>query len=562
MLSELSVRNFALIDRLTVRLGPGLNVLTGETGAGKSILVGALSLLLGQRASTGVVRSGADRASVEGVFEVGGRDGILAWLDDHGIDSAGDVVALRREVVVEGRGRAWINGSSVSLSLLGELADSLLTLHGQHQHQSLLRGDEQRRILDAYGSLEELAGELADIHRAVSALRERTATLEERRRMALQRADLLRFQVAEIEAAEIESGEETKLEVEARRLSHAEELLELTESLVRAISGGDSASQRLGAARRGIERLVVIDPACADLSELFDTAWYAIEEIGSRLDDYAAGIEHDPARLDEVRARQDLLYRLRAKYGPEMADVLETLRLARDELAVIDDAEWEISGIARQLETASAELARLSSTLTDRRRTAASAIEAEVNRILPELGMASGLFRVDITPREEIGRHGGDEIEFMVSLNVGFDPRPLSQVASGGELSRVMLALETILARVDAVPSIVFDEVDAGIGGMVAAKVGEKLQRVAEHHQVLAITHLPQIAARAHHHLFVRKLDADDATATEVSVLDDEARVREVARMLGGDPGSAASIAHARELIERGREMLTALPAE
>jgi len=555
MLSELRVRNFALIDQLTVPLRPGLNVLTGETGAGKSILVGALSLLLGERASTDVVRAGADRASVEGIFEVGDRAEILAWLDEHGLEPAGDAVVLKREVAAEGRGRAWINGSPVALALLGELADRLLTLHGQHQHQTLLRRDEQRRILDAFGSLEPLARQVADAHRSVAALTEQIATLEERRRAALQRADFLRFQVAEIETAAIEEGEEERLEGEARRLAHAEELLELTASLIGVISGDGSATGRLGSARRGLDRLVSIDPACGELAELFDTAWYALEEIGSRLEDYAAGIEHDPARLEELRVRRDLLYRLRTKYGPETADVLSTLRAARDELAAIDNAEWEISELTRRLDVAAAELGGFAATLTARRREAAAAVEEEVNRILPELGMANGVFRAAITPREVIARTGADEIEFMVSLNAGFEPRPLSQVASGGELSRVMLALETILARADAVPTLIFDEVDAGIGGSIALRVGEKLQDVANHHQVLAITHLPQIASRAHHHLLVRKQDAADTTATSVTVLDNNARVKEIARMLGGDPDSAASVAHARELLEKNSEL-------
>ncbi|MDR0788146.1 MAG: DNA repair protein RecN [Gemmatimonadota bacterium] len=554
MLSEIRVRNFALIDRLTVPLSPGLNVLTGETGAGKSILLGALSLLLGERASGDMVRAGADRASVEGIFEVEGRPGVLEWIDEHGIEAAGDLVILKREIAAEGRGRAWINGSPVSLGLLGELGSSLLTIHGQHQHQALLRKDEQRRILDAYGELEPLARQVADTHRTVSSLSEQLRTLEERRRVALQRADFLRFQVTEIEEATIEEGEEEKLESESRRLSHAEELLELTASLTRAITGSDSATGRLGSVRRGFDRLIAIDPSCQELAELFDTAWYALEEIGSRLDDYSAGIEHDPSRLEMIRVRRDLLYRLRTKYGPELPDVLETLRAAREELSLVDDADREISGLSRRLEVATTELGELASRLSEGRCTAATAVEVEINRILPDLGMSGGSFRAVVTPRESISRQGADDIEFMVSLNAGFDPRPLSQVASGGELSRVMLALETILARVDAVPTLVFDEVDSGVGGRVALQVGDKLRQVAGNHQVLAITHLPQIAARAHHHLLVQKSDEGEVTSTSVVPLDENARVSEVARMLGGDPDSSTSVAHARELLQRGRE--------
>jgi DNA repair protein RecN (Recombination protein N) len=556
MLSELRIRNFALIDQLTVQLGPGLNVLTGETGAGKSIVVGALSLLLGERASPDLVRAGSERASVEGVFELNGRQDLLDWLDEHGVESSEGVVILKREVAVEGRSRAWINGSPTTATLLGELGTVLVTLHGQHQHQTLLRRDEQRAILDAFGGHDSLLGEVRRAHRTAADLAAEISSLEDRRRQAIQRADFLRFQVTEIEAAALEEGEDDRLEDESRRLSHAEELITLAGTLAQVIAAGDdSATDRLGEARRGLEQLVRIDPSQRELSELFDNAWYALEELGSRLEDYLGEVEHDPARLEEIRQRQDTLYRLRAKYGPSVADVLRTLDEGRAELALIDDAEWEISSLTRRLEAATTEMTQLASSLTELRRAAAVAIEEEVNRVLPELGMTGGRFEVAIVPLDRIGPAGADEVEFLVSVNRGFEPRSLAQVASGGELSRVMLALKAILARVDAVPTLIFDEVDAGIGGRVALQVGEKMRQVAGSHQVLAITHLPQIASRAHRHLLVRKDDASERAATLVTTLDAAGRTHEIARMLGGDPESGASLAHARELLEKGREV-------
>lgn len=552
MLTELRIRNFALIDHVVVRLGPGLNVLTGETGAGKSIIVGALSLLLGERASSETVRAGADRASVEGVFEIEGRTDLVQWLDERGIDASDGVVILKRELAVEGRNRAWINGSPTTATLLGELGVLLVGLHGQHQHQTLLRRSEQRAILDAFGEHGKLLADVARAHAEVAAIRSEIDSLEERRRQALQRADFLRFQVEEIESAALEEGEEERLAEEERRLAHAEELLALASGLSEAIgSGEDSALIRLGAARRGLEQLVRIDPSQGELPELFDTAWYALEELGSRLDEYLGVVEHDPERLESIRNRQDLLYRLRSKYGATIADVLQTLADARAELALIDESEWEMSELNRKLEAATVTLATHASELSEKRRAAAERIATEVNRILPELGMEGGRFVVDLLESDGIGREGAEEVEFRVALNQGFEPAGLANVASGGELSRVMLALKTILAKVDEVPTLIFDEVDAGIGGRVAVQVGIKMREVAESHQVLAITHLPQIAARAHRHLHVRKDGATGTTTTSVTALDESARTAEIARMLGGDPESETSLAHARELLSR-----------
>jgi DNA repair protein RecN (Recombination protein N) len=549
MLTELRIRNFALIDQLSVRLGPGLNVLSGETGAGKSIIVGALSLLLGERAASDVVRAGAERASVEGVFSVEGNSAVLGWLDEHGID-ADDVVVLRREVAREGRSRAWINGTPATATLLGELGASLVDLHGQHEHQTLLRRDEQRSILDAYAGTTPLAGRVADAYRALRSVRAEVELLERRRREAAERADFLRFQAEEIEAARLREGEEDALEDEARRLSHSEELTASAAALHDAISGGERALLGgLGSLRRTLDQLVRIDPAQAEAQELYDTAYYALEELGSRMGDYANSVEHDPARLDEVRRRQDLIFRLKAKYGSTLEEVVEKGRTARAELDLVEGAEWELGALRKREAEAAVELQALGQELSAARRAAGEALAAEVNRVLPELGMAGGVFEAAVLPLAEVGAWGAEEIEFRVSLNKGFAPKTLAQVASGGELARVMLALKTILARLDSVPTLIFDEVDTGIGGRVALQVGDKMRAVAESHQVFAITHLPQIAARAHTHLLVQKGEKEGVTTTNVRLLEDEERTAEVARMLGGDPESAVSLEHARELI-------------
>jgi len=553
MLSELRIRNFALIDRLTVQLGPGLNVLTGETGAGKSIIVGALSLLLGERASADVVRAGEDRASIEGVFEVDGREDLAALLDERGLEAEDGLLVLKREVAAGGRSRAWVNGATTTAGVLAELGRLLVDLHGQHEHQTLLKRDEQRAILDAYASNGALLARVSAAHATLAGLRRQAAELEARRRDALQRADFLRFQAEEIERASLRPGEEEEMEDEARRLSHSEELTALSASLYDAVAGsGRAVVGTLGGLGRTVDRLIGIDPSQAELRELYDAAYYALQELGDRMERYGSTIEHDPARLDEIRRRQDLLFRLKSKYGATVEEVMEVGRKARAELDLADSAEFDLAALQKRADEAADELGRLAAELTGIRTEASGRLAVEVTRVLPELGMAGGRFEVARIPLAEPGARGAEEIEFRVSLNRGFDPRPLSHVASGGEMSRLMLALKTILARQDSVPTLVFDEVDAGIGGRVALQVGDKMREVAASHQVFAITHLPQIASRATTHLRVSKQERDGRTATGVERLEDDERIREIARMLGGDAESAVSLEHARELLERG----------
>jgi DNA repair protein RecN (Recombination protein N) len=550
MLIELRIRDFALIDALTVRLAPGLNVLSGETGAGKSIIVGALSLLLGERASADVVRAGSSRAVVEGVFDLGGRPELAAWLEERGIEPEDGLVILRREVAAEGRNRAWINGAASTAGMVGEIGGALVDLHGQHEHQTLLRRPEQRAILDAYGKLDGVVARVGEAHAALARTRADLATLETRRREGLQRADFLRHQVEEIAAAAPRPGEEEELEGEARRLSHAEELLALAGGLAEALREGEGALvDRLGSLRRDLDQLLRIDEEQGEMAELFDTAYYALEELGSRLGAYAASVDHDPARLEEMRRRQDLLYRLRTKYGSTLEEVLAVAGAAQEELDSLDSAEWEAEGLRTREGELAREMEQLAASLTELRADCAGRLAGEVGELLPALGMEGGRFEVALLPLAEQTAAGAEEVEFRVALNRGFDPRPLAQVASGGELSRVMLSLKTILARLDAVPTLVFDEVDAGIGGKVAVQVGARLQAVARSHQVFVVTHLPQIASKADAHLRVSKSEREGVGVTLVETLEGEERVAEIARMLGGDPESHLSRDHARELL-------------
>ncbi len=550
MLIELRIRNFAIIESLTLPLAPGFNVLSGETGAGKSIIVGALGLLLGERASTDLIRTGAEKATVEGVFEVGDHPGAVAVLDAHGIDADDGLVVLKREVA-PGRARAWINGSPVTAGVLAEIGRLLVNLHGQHEAQALLDTESQRAILDAFAEAGDDTAGVRAAYAAVSGVRHEIADLQRRAGDAQRRSDYLRHVCAEIEEAKLVEGEDARLEEEANRLEHADELRSLAADTLAALSTEEEGVvARLSAVERLLHQLQRLDPGLARLQESYDTAYYALDAMARDLEHYHEALDLDPQRLQQVRQRRDVLYRLTRKYGPTLGDVIRQGREARQELDLVDSSALDLETLRAREAEATKALDHAAAALTRKRTAAATRLARAVDEVLPDLGMPDGHLEVRVAPRSEIGAEGAEDVEFLVSLNVGHDARPLARVASGGELSRVMLALKTILARLDHVPTLVFDEVDAGIGGRVGLQVGDTMRHVAASHQVFAITHLPQIAARAHHHIRVRKDAAGGVTTAGVAVMEGEARVAEIARMLGGDAESELSRAHAAELLQ------------
>lgn len=550
MLIELRIQDYAVIDDLSLDVGPGLNALSGETGAGKSIIVGALSLLLGGRASSDVVRIGASRASVEAVFDVSEEPVAREHLETMGFEAEDGLLILRREVAAEGRNRAWINGSPTTARAVGELGRGLVALHGQHEHQNLLRRAEQCGIVDAFAGAEDVAHEVRRLHGEHRELEAGFEMREAARREVAAREDFLRFQLGEIEEADLAPGEDEALKREAQRLEHAEELVRDAEALHQALYGGESAlSDQLSDLGGVLQRLAGIDPVLESAARELEAAYHAVSDVGQRLGDFAGEVEHDPGRLEGLRTRQDLLFRLMRKYGPELADVITAGENLRTELDQLDGAGVELDELRAGIVKVRKALKEQAATLTEARTAAAAKLQTAIQEILPELGMPGAEFRVGITPLEDVSAAGAETVEFLVSLNPGFEPKALARVASGGELSRVMLAIKAVLASVDRVPTLVFDEIDAGIGGVIATKVGEKLSQVAREHQVFVITHLPQIASRATHHVLVEKLERGGVVATRVGELDGEERIREIARMLGGDPDSSTSRDHARELL-------------
>ncbi len=554
MLIELRVRDYAVIDDLSLELGPGLSALSGETGAGKSIIVGALSLLLGERASSGTVRVGAERALVEAVFDVSQRPELLSRMTELGQEAEDGLLILRREVAAEGRNRAWMNGSPTTARIVGELGRMLVDLHGQHEHQTLLRQEAQRSILDAFGEAQADTVAVSEAFEALAGFEARLLELEERRRELESRGDFLRFQLAEIEEGAVEVGEDETLAEEMGRLEHSEELLREAVAIHSELYGSDGAiADRASQLLASLARLKEWDPALQAPHDALEEAYHALADVGRELGDYSGNIRHDPGRIEEVRERLDLMHRLKRKYGPELADVVETRTRLSAELNELEGSGWDEEALRRDVEKARTDLAGAAETLTGKRVVAARRLETEVEALLPDLGLPGATFKVPLEALSSIGSHGAERVEFLVSVNAGFAPMALGRVASGGELSRVMLALKAILARVDEIPTLVFDEIDAGIGGQVATLVAAKLKEVARYHQVFVITHLPQLASRARSHLLVEKREETDGlAATSVDALVGEARVREIARMLGGDPESETSRVHARELLGAG----------
>lgn len=548
MLTELRVRDLAVIADVTLPFQPGLNVLTGETGAGKSMLVDALALLLGERASADVVRPGAGKTIIEGAFEFASavHRHLLPPFAALGVELDDGRLVLKREVLREGKSRAWVNGSPVTISVLSEIGGLLVDLHGQHETQSLLRPDAQRDILDAYADAGVERVAVRDAYGRLAALEQRERELGARQEEVRRKADYLRHVLREIERGAPKVGEDEALEIEAKRLEHAEELGRLGRDLEETMDAAAPAT-----ARKTLAALLRLDPSVAKWQELLDATFANAAELAQAARDYAGGIEADPGRLVAVEQRRDLLFRLQQKHGPSIADVLAARDAAARELELLDTADLDLRNIAGERIKATEEFVGACAALTGKRTSGARTLSRAVNKLLPSLGMPSGKFVAQMRPRTTHNAVGFEDVTFEVELNPGMGRRPLARVVSGGELSRLMLALKVVLAAHDLVPTLVFDEVDQGIGGEVGGRVGEALAAVArgvDGRQVLAITHLPQIAVYADQHLVVAKGARGGVATSDVRVVAGDERTTELARMLG-DADMATARRHAEELL-------------
>jgi len=572
MLQELSISNFAIIDQLRLSFSSGMNVFTGETGAGKSIIIDAVSALLGARLSgETVIRAGADRAVVEGIFALSPEEAALIkpTLAELGLDEGDDELILSRELNRSGRNVCRVNGRAVTVAVLEEIGQRLIDIHGQGEHLSLLRVREHLGYLDRYAGLAEerarLAETVGELRRVRQALQE---CLRDERELA-RRMDLLQFQVGEIEAARLDPAEEEQLLQQRTLLANAERLLELANSSYALLNGGEQQRRAvldlLGTALHDLTQLEKLDPTAAPHRQAVEDALYQLEDVARALRVYRDGIEYNPARLEQVEERLSLIQGLKRKYGDTVAEVLRFGEKARAELEAISHNEERVAELRVQEEALLRRAGEQAARLSAARREAAARLERAVEEQLAELKMEGARFVVAMERTEDpagpeidgrrwaLDASGVDRVEFLIAPNPGEPPKPLAKIASGGEASRLMLALKSVLSQADSVPTLIFDEIDAGISGRVGTLVGRKLWNLARDHQVLCVTHLPQIASLADCHMSVSKRVVDERSVTQVRPLDESERVQELANLLGGDHGSA-SVLNAEELLAQGRE--------
>jgi DNA repair protein RecN (Recombination protein N) len=556
MLTTLRIRNLALVADLTLDLQPGCNVITGETGAGKSIIIGALTLVLGERADRTLIRAGADSCSVEAVFDVRQlRAPLAAFLDEYGLEPCEDgQLVLKRTFTAAGANRQFINGSPTTLNILAAAGGWLVDMHGPHEHQSLLQPARQLAILDAFGKLDakrETFAALVTERAGIEA--EKTALVVDERTYA-QQLDLLRFQVREIAGAKLRAGEDDEIEAEHQRAANGARLLELGRSALGVLAEDDAALlTQAGALGRVLQELQRVDAGAAALCQWHEQGVAAWRELQAELSRYCDRVDVDPARLAELEERLNLLHGLRRKYGASMAGVIEFGDEAKRKLDSLEQRDVELARLNAALEKNTRELLRAGRELAAERRKLVPRLSRAVVKELSALGFQQCRFDVAIETLATIEAGtpvraaGLDTVEFLFAPNPGEPPRALRAIASSGEMARVMLGLKTVLAAEDDVPVLVFDEVDANVGGETAHVVGEKMRQIARNHQVLCITHLAPVAAQGHAHFVVSKQVRDGRTISSIELLDAGAQVGELARMLGGQ--SAAARKHAESLL-------------
>ncbi len=595
MLLELAISHWGLIDEVRLTFGGGLNVLTGETGTGKSMVIDALTAILGGAAASEAVRSGQDRAVLEAMFDLGGDPGRIARLQDMGLAVGEDgLLLVRREVAAAGRGSIRIGGRPATLAMLKEATETLVDIHGQHEHQSLLQQEKHLDLLDQYGgSLLTREGRSLDVLDAYGgqgllALRQQLAHLVAAVRQAqhglkellgdgrdrARRLDLLRFQAEELRTAKLRSGELAELEAERQVLAHGERLRQAAESgYARLYEGAPrqlSVTDLLGQVRSELQEAARLDPALHEALELLDGALAQVSEASHFLAVYRDRVDVSPERLAQVDARLDLLHNLQRKYGSSEDEMLAYLRQMQAEIDRLEHAEEAVAALQDQEAAAGRQAAELAATLTGARQAAAAELSRRVERELGDLGMAGAQLQVAVTtatpgpgtsPWSTVTARGWDRVEFLFAPNRGEPPRPLARIVSGGEMSRIMLALKVILARVDGVPTLVFDEVDAGIGGRAAQAVAEKLAVIARDRQVLCVTHLAQVAAMADTHLQVSKSGDGGRTVTTVATLGAAEQAEEIARMVAGAAVTPLTLDAAREMLRQAGGLKQALRA-
>ena len=556
MLLELVVENYAVVERLRVHFHSGLNLLTGETGSGKSIVVDALGLLLGARASSEMIRTGESRARLAGIFDVKEHAGVRRLLEPAGIEIEDGELLVEREVLAGGKSRAFVGSRPVAASLLRELAPHLADIHGQHDQQLLFSNEAQRDMLDAFAADGELLERVGRVYREWRGTAAELEEIERGEQEKLRLLDLWSFQRKEIEAAALQPEEETALQNERRVLQNVQKLQEYAEAAYGALyDSPESAVSLTRIAGKRLDELLRIDPVLEPLREHLKAADLSLQEVSYGLRDYMSGLEANPGRLEEVETRLAAIDRLKRKYGQSIAEILAFLDEVRQQIASVEHAGERMDELRRAQARLAGEFGKLSAELTERRAAAARKLEKKVEAELAQLAMERTVFRVDLSPAEW-SADGADRVAFLVSPNIGEEPRPLEKVASGGEISRLALALKTSVGQAlspanrTMIRTLVFDEVDTGVGGGAAEGIGRRLKKLAAASQVLCVTHLPQVASFADHHYRVEKQESKGRTVAVIEELDSAARTREVGRMLSGQKLTPEALKHAEQLIK------------
>ncbi len=565
MLKSLQIKNYALIENLTVDFERGLNIITGETGAGKSIIIDALSLILGERADIGAVRKGAEKAVVEAHLTVAGDRRLKQLLEENEIEYQDEVI-VRREVSVKGQSRSFINDTPATTALLKQVGDMLVDLHGQHEHQSLLRQETHIDLLDDFGGLDGLVNEFGAAYRDAQKIIQELNDLRSREEQLMERRTLYEFQVKEIDALGPRAGEEDALENELRILENAEKLFSATEQLYQSLYEGENAiHDRLVLARNELEGLAAIDTAFEDAKKEAASATAIVDELAKLIQQYNSRIEFNPERLEEIRNRLGNLTLLKKKYGGSLEGVIAHREKIGRELDLANNFESEIASLRKKLEAQRKTCSDIAQRLSGKRQEVAKKVNKSIVQSLAELGIANAQFEAQVAQKPaqdketalakfgkeffETTSKGIDFVEFHVSTNIGEDVKPLVKVASGGEISRIMLSLKMILAKSDRLPLLIFDEIDVGVSGRIAQAVGRSMKKLSQFHQVIAITHLPQIAGFADTHFVVEKTELNGRSVTEMRMLDEDERITEVARLISGAQVTETGLESARELM-------------
>ncbi len=552
MLRELQIQNYALIDTLELALAPGMSVLTGETGAGKSILLGALGLTLGDRADSDVLRRDDSRAEVSAVFDLSALPQVNQWLAEQELDADGECI-LRRTIGTDGRSRAFINGSAVPVALLRELGEQLVDIHGQHAHQSLLKRDIQRQLLDTYGGHDKLLKQVQDTFRQWRSLQDELEHLSQASADRDARLELLRYQVEELEQLAPDNDELSALDEEHQRLANMQRLQEGSSRAAASLYEDDEHALLANLERtlRELQELQGVDVGLKATTDLLEGAAIQAREAVGELRHYLDQLELDPARLEEVEQRLVALHDAARKHHCTVEELPDLLTQLQEELAELEQMESRHDGLQEAIDAALVAYRQAATALSEKRARAAAQLAKSVTDYMHELGMGEGRFEIQLSPREDEtpAAHGLELVEFIVTANPGQPLRPLAKVASGGELSRISLAIQVANAGKGGIPTLIFDEVDVGVGGGVAEMVGRRLRALGGEHQVLCVTHQPQVAAQGHQHLQISKQSKGGETRTEVVLMTDEARVNELARMLGGVAITEQTLSHAREMI-------------